>query len=141
MTCSASGADAVGEAAGVGLWQAGAVGSSTGLGNRPVTVKTPARPGCRLGVLLEQATSLLTHGLAQLTLEGRIGCSEWLGQIPQIVGLTELMTAVGQDRGDGRHQARLFVAEDGQNRPLQVFEGGEERLERGLIQRRQPPTA
>ena len=46
---------------------------------------------------------VLAHGFAQLTLERRIGCGEWLGQIPQIVGLAELMTTVGQHRGDGWH--------------------------------------
>ena len=86
------------------------------------------------GFLPEHVAHLLAHGFAQLTLEGRIGCGERLGQIPQIVGLTELMTTVGQDRGYGRYQARLFVAEYGQNRPLQVLQGGEEGLERGLIQ-------
>ena len=64
--------------------------------------------GLPLGFLSEHVAYLLTHGLAQLTLEGRIGCGERLGEIPQIVGLTELMTAVGQGCGNGWHQARLF---------------------------------
>ena len=93
------------------------------------------------GFLPEQIADLLAHGFAQLPLEGRIGCGEWLGQMTQIVGLAELMTAVGQDRGDGWHQTRLFVAEYGQNRPLQVLQGREERLERDLIQLSKPPTA
>lgn len=93
------------------------------------------------GGLPEQVAHLLAHGFAQLTLEGCIGFGEWLGQITQIVGLAELMTAVGQDRSDGWHQARLFVAEYGQNRPLQVLQGREERLECGLIQLRKPSTA
>ena len=97
--------------------------------------------GLPLGFLLEHVAHLLAHGFTQRTLEGRIGFGERLGQIPQIVDLTELMTAVGQDGGDGRYQARLFVAEDGQNRPLQVLQGGEERLERGLIQLSKLTTA
>jgi hypothetical protein len=79
---------------------------------------------------------LLAHGLAQCPLEGRIGGGEGLGEIPQIVRLTELMPAVRQDRGDSWHQARLFVAEDRENWPLQVLEGGKECLECGLIQLR-----
>jgi hypothetical protein len=97
--------------------------------------------GLSPGFLPEDVAHLLAHGLAQLPLEGRIGGGEWLGEIPQIVRLTELMPAVGQDRGDRRHQARLFVAEYSENGPLQVLEGGEERLECGLIQLREPPTA
>jgi len=38
---------------------------------------------------------LLAHGFAQFPFEGGIGCSEGLGQITQIVGLAERMTAVG----------------------------------------------
>jgi hypothetical protein len=41
--------------------------------------------------------------MAQFPLESRIGCGERLGQIPQIVGLTELMTTARQSRGDSRH--------------------------------------
>jgi hypothetical protein len=76
---------------------------------------------------------VLAHGFAQLTLERRIGCSERFGQIAQIVRLTELVPAVGQGCGYSRHQTRLRVAEHGQNWPLQVLQGGEEGLERGLI--------
>jgi hypothetical protein len=85
--------------------------------------------------------SLLAHGLTQLTLQGRIGGGEWLGQMPQIVGLAALMTAVGQARGDGWHPTRVCGAEDGQHRPLQGSQGREKRLAGGLIQWRQPPTA
>jgi hypothetical protein len=41
--------------------------------------------------------------MAQLSLEDRIGGGERLGQIPQLVGLTELMTTARQSRGHRRH--------------------------------------
>jgi hypothetical protein len=41
--------------------------------------------------------------MAQFSLESRIGGGERLGQIPQIVGLAELMTTARQSRGDSRH--------------------------------------
>ena len=52
--------------------------------------------GWPLGFLAEQVAYLLAYGVAQLSLEGRIGRGERLGQIAQIVGLTELMATVGQ---------------------------------------------
>ena len=62
-------------------------------------------------------------------------------RIAQIVRLTELVAAaVGQAVATAGTK-RLLVAEHGQNWPLQVLQGGEEGLERGLIQLRQPPTA
>ena len=88
-----------------------------------------------------RAAYVLAHGVASLPFEGCIGCGEWLGQMPPRVSLAALLPAVGQDGGDGWHQARVFVAEDGQNRPLQVLQGREERLARGLSQLRQPSTA
>jgi hypothetical protein len=101
----------------------------------------PCLAGVPPGGLPEQVASLLAHGLTQLTLQGRIGGGEWLGQIPQRVGLAALMTAVGQARGDGWHPTRVCGAEDGQNRPLQGSQGREKRLAGGLIQLRKPPTA
>jgi hypothetical protein len=97
--------------------------------------------GCTRGFLSNKVAHLLAHGTAQFPLENRIGCGEWLGPIPQIVSLTELMTTTGQRRGYGRHYTRLLVTEHGQNRPLQVPQGREERLNRGLIELRQPSTA
>jgi hypothetical protein len=34
------------------------------------------------GVLPEQVTDLFAHGFTQFSLQGRIGCGEWLSQIP-----------------------------------------------------------
>src|SRR5262245_66488085 len=98
----------------------------------------PAWPGVLGGSCPNKVAPLLAHGTAQFPLENRIGCGEWLGQIPQIVSLTELMTTTGQRRGSGRHYTRLLVPEHGQNRPLQVPQGREERRKRGLIELRQP---
>jgi hypothetical protein len=55
------------------------------------------------GFLAHQGAHLLAHGMAQLPLEDRIGGGERLGQIPQIVGLTELMTTARQSRGYSWH--------------------------------------
>jgi hypothetical protein len=97
--------------------------------------------GCPRGFLAQQVAHLLAHGLAQLSLEDRIGGGERLGQIPQIVRLTELMMTTRQSRGYRRHQTPLLITEHGQNRPLQVPQRSQEGLERGLIELRQPPTA
>jgi len=69
------------------------------------------------GFLPDHVAHLLAHGVAQLPLEGRIGCGERLGPMTPIVGLAELMTTVGQSRGDGRHSTRVLVTEHGQHRP------------------------
>jgi hypothetical protein len=34
------------------------------------------------GFLPEQVADLLAHGFTQLTFQGRIGCGEWLSEIP-----------------------------------------------------------
>ena len=46
-----------------------------------------------------------------------------------------------QDRGHGRHQSFLLVAEHGENRPLQMLQRGQEGFECGLILLAQPATA
>jgi hypothetical protein len=79
--------------------------------------------------------------MAQLSLEDHLGSGERLGQMPYIVGLTELMTTARQGRGDSRHQTRLLITEHGQNRPRQVPQGSQEGLERGLIELCQPSPA
>jgi hypothetical protein len=55
------------------------------------------------GFLSEHVAHLLAYGGAQLPLEGGIGCGERLGEIPQIVGLAELMMTIGEHRGYGWH--------------------------------------
>src|SRR4029434_7634029 len=97
--------------------------------------------GLHPGFLTNQGTYLLAHVLSKLSLEGRIDLGQWLGQVPQIMGLTELMMTVGQDLGHRWHQARLLIAEHRQNGPLQVLERCEEGFERGLILLREPATA
>jgi hypothetical protein len=57
------------------------------------------------------------------------------------MGLTKLMTTVGQDRGYGRDQARLLVAEHGQDGPLEVLQRCQKGFERGLILLAEPATA
>jgi hypothetical protein len=57
------------------------------------------------------------------------------------MGLTKLMTTVGQDLGHCRDQALLLVAEHGENRPLQVFERFQKGFERGLILLAEPTTS
>jgi hypothetical protein len=44
------------------------------------------------------------------------------------MSLTPLMATLGQDLGQGWPQAGLLVAEDGQDRPVELFEGLETRL-------------
>ena len=97
--------------------------SSTGLGNRPVIVKTPVWSGGFRASCRSSGTHVLAHGFAQLTFEGRIGCGERLGQIAQIVRLTELVAAVGQGCGYSRHQTCLLVAEHGQTGHSRCFRG------------------
>ena len=89
---------------------------------------------------MHQGAHLLAHGMAQLPLEDRIGGGERLGQIPQIVGLIELMTTARQAAATAGTNSVCLSLSTGQNRPLQVPQGSEEGLERGLIQLRQLPT-
>jgi hypothetical protein len=70
--------------------------------------------------LPEHVAHLLAHAMAPCPLAGRIGRGARLGEMPQIMGLTALLTAVGHDRGDGRPQACVFVAKNRQTRPLPV---------------------
>ena len=97
--------------------------------------------GRRAGFLPEHVADVLAHGFSPLHLESGIDCGEWLGQVPQIMGLTKLLATVGQDRGHCRDQARLLVAEHGSNRPLQVLERFQKGFERGLILLAEPATA
>jgi hypothetical protein len=57
------------------------------------------------------------------------------------MGLTKLIATVGQDRGHSRDQARLLVAEHGQDGPLQVLQRLQKGFEGGLILSSQPATA
>jgi hypothetical protein len=84
---------------------------------------------------------MLAGGVAQLSLAGRIGLGQGLCQVPERMGLTKLIAPVGEHRGPRRHQALLFVAEHGQNRPLQGLERFEEGVERGLLLLQKPATA
>ena len=51
------------------------------------------------------------------------------------------MAAVGHDRGHCRYQARLLVAQHGQNGPLQMLQWFQKGFERGLILLAEPATA
>ena len=51
--------------------------------------------GLGAGLLTDQVAHVLAHALSQLSLEGRIGLGERLGQVAQIVGLAQLMVTVG----------------------------------------------
>ena len=57
------------------------------------------------------------------------------------MGLTKLMATVRQDRGHCRYQARLLVAEHGQDGPREVLERFQKGFERGLILLAEPATA
>ena len=74
------------------------------------------------GGLAEEDAEVLAHGLAKGDLEGRIGLSQRLGQVAQIVGLAELMASVRQYSGHSGDQARLLVTQYRKNRPLQVLQ-------------------
>ena len=100
----------------------------------------PCVAGWPPGFLPDHVALLLAHGMAPCPLAGRIGCGERLGQMPQRVGLAELRMPVGQRRGAGRPSTRVLGTEPGPHRPLQVPQGREERLARGLVQLRQPTT-
>jgi len=101
---------------------------------------TPAWPGAA-GFLTDHVADLLAHGFAQLTLEGGIGRGEGFGQVAEIMGLTTLIATVGQDRGHGRYQALLLVAEHGQDGPFEVLQRLQKGFERGLILLAEPATA
>ena len=68
---------------------------------------------------------MLAHGFSKVHFEGRIGVSERLGEIAQIVGLAKLIAALGKDLSNGWHQARLFITEHGKNRPLKLLKGSD----------------
>src|SRR4029453_4652847 len=86
--------------------------------------------GLGAGLLTDQVAYVLADALSQLTLEGRIGLGERPGGVGQVVGLAQLMVTMGEHRGHRWHQARLLVTEYGENGPLEMLQGLQERFER-----------
>ena len=73
--------------------------------------------------------------------QARVGGSERLGQITEIVALAELMRSGGETRGNGRHEAALCIAHDCANGQDKLEDRLEEGLKGGLVLAAQPATA
>jgi hypothetical protein len=58
-----------------------------------------------------------------------------------VQGLAKLIATLGKDLSDCWHETRLFITEHRENRPLELLERSQERLESRLILLSQPATA